>query len=108
MTSFAMTPIARRSPRQFDPTDRPRAQSRFREFVSRPRDVEYDPHAAAVGGWILGSPAFCDRVQQWIDEKERSRAHPKRQRYLVLPAIQALVEIVHGECGDQLPPSRWS
>ncbi|MFN2239277.1 MAG: transposase, partial [Thermoanaerobaculia bacterium] len=37
---------------QFDPADRPRARSRFREFVSRARDVEYDPHAAAVGGWI--------------------------------------------------------
>jgi putative transposase len=84
---------------RFDPWDRIRARALFREYVSSVRQVEYDPHAAAVGGWLLGSPEFCERVQSWIDEKLRSREHPKRQRRVVLARFDLLVEIIRRETG---------
>jgi putative transposase len=86
---------------QFDWVDRLRARALFREYVSEARDVEYDPHAAAVGGWILGSPEFCQRVQEWVDEKVRSREHPKRQRRLILARFDVLMEIVREETGSE-------
>lgn len=82
---------------QFHPTDRRMAQLRFREFVSAARDVEYDPWGEAVGGWILGSPAFCERIQLWIDTKSRSAQHPFGQRKLVLPRLEQLIDIVKKE-----------
>jgi putative transposase len=94
---------------QFDRTDRVRARLLFREFVSQPRDVEYDPDAEAVGGWILGSAAFCEKIQSWIDGAARSSAHPKRQRRLVLARLDVLIEIVRRETGagdGDLAPGR--
>lgn len=82
---------------QFDRTDRVRARVLFREYVSRARDLEYDPRAEAVGGWILGSPSFCQKVQEWIDSAVRSRAHPKRERRLVLARLDVLLETVRAE-----------
>jgi hypothetical protein len=77
---------------QFDPADHARARLMFREFVSRARDVEYDPHSEAIGGWILGSPSFCRTVQEWIDSTPRSREHPKRERRFVLARLDVLIE----------------
>jgi len=85
---------------RFDAWDLMRAQALFREYVRSVREVEYDPHAAAVGGWLLGSPEFCERVQSWIDEKLRSREHPKRQRRVVLARFDLLVQIIEKETGE--------
>ncbi len=82
---------------QFDRTDHARARLLFREFVAQPRDVEYDPHAEAVGGWILGSPSFCRKVQEWVDSAARSRAHPKRERRFVLARLDVLLETIRRE-----------
>lgn len=84
---------------QFHPTDRRKAQKEFREFVSAARDVEYDPHSEAVGGWILGSPEFCDRVQRWIDSKKWSAEHPFEQRSFTRPLLEDLIAIVKNELG---------
>ncbi|MEO6487230.1 MAG: transposase [Thermoanaerobaculia bacterium] len=86
---------------QFHPTDRRLAQTRFREFVSAARDVEYDPWAEVAGGWILGSPQFCERVQRWIDTKNRSAEHPFEQRCVVQPDFEELIEIVKRELNLQ-------
>ena len=86
---------------QFHPTDRRLAQTQFREFVSAARDVEYDPWGEAVGGWILGSPEFCEQMQRWIDTKSRSAEHPFGQRGVVLPRLEDLIDIVKSELGLQ-------
>jgi len=84
---------------QFHPTDRRLAQSRFREFVSAARYVEYDPWSETVGGWILGSPEFCERVQRWIDSKTWSREHPLEARSFTRPLLEDLIVIVKNELG---------
>jgi REP element-mobilizing transposase RayT len=93
--------------RQFH-SDRRIAQALYREFVTQKRAVEYDPHAEAVGGWILGSPAFCERVQAWVDEGARSREHPKRQRRVVAPELSLLIEIIERRLPEDGSLSRWS
>lgn len=85
--------------RVFHPTDREVAQREFRQFVSLARDVEYDPWSELTNGWILGSPAFCAKVQKWIDAKPRSSEHPARQRCLSAPALNTLIQMVKGELG---------
>lgn len=81
---------------QFHPTDRRVAEMRFREFVSTARDVEYDPHAEAAGGWIIGSLRFRQQVQQWIDASPRSEEQPQRRR-LVYADFDALMALVKSE-----------
>ncbi len=83
----------------FHPTDREIAQREFRQFVSLARGVEYDPWSELVNGWILGSSAFCEKVQKWIDAKPRSNEHPVRQRHLITPGLARLIEVVKTELG---------
>jgi REP element-mobilizing transposase RayT len=77
--------------------DRKVAQREFRQFVSLARDVEYDPWSELANGWILGSPSYCEKVQRWIDQKARSSEHPVRQRRLIAPGLDTLIQIVKKE-----------
>ncbi|HUP45777.1 MAG TPA: transposase [Thermoanaerobaculia bacterium] len=79
---------------QFNPKDRRLAQRKFREFVNRPRDVEYDPHSATINGWIIGSQEFCERIQKWIDARSPSIEHPDRQRHVIRCDFDELLSIV--------------
>jgi hypothetical protein len=83
----------------FDPNDRRAAQLRFREFVGEVRDVEYDPHAQTINGWIIGSPEFGRRIQAWVDSRAPSTEHPERYRHVVRCSFDHLIDIVCRELG---------
>lgn len=93
----------------FDATDRLAAQMAFREYVSSARGIEYHPWAELTGGWILGSPEFCEAIQQWLDETPRSDEHPKRQKRIARPSFEDVVDCVAKELGVSDPlAARWS
>lgn len=82
---------------QFHPTSRRTAHLEFRDFVSRGREVEYDPWSETTSDWVLGSPEFCQEIQSWIDTKPRSAEHPRRQQQIALPRFDMLISIVKRE-----------
>jgi hypothetical protein len=76
---------------QFKAPDRRTALENYRRFVADARGASYKPWEAVVGQIYLGGSAFCDRMQMLVAAKERSREHPRQQRSLVRPALDAFV-----------------
>ena len=70
------------------------AQDAYRRFVADGRGASYNPWESLVGQIYLGGAAFCDRMQALVDAKRRSHEHPRRQRVLVRPSFDALVNLV--------------
>ncbi len=72
----------------------------YRHFVADARGSKYNPWEQLVGQIFLGGEAFCDRMQKLIDQRPRSREHPKSQRQIVRPSFDAIVEEVSAAFGE--------
>ena len=79
---------------QFDERSRAAACEKYRRFVADGRGATYNPWEDLVGQIYLGGAAFCERIQQLIDEKPRAREYPRDQRRPVLPAFDEVVASV--------------
>lgn len=66
----------------------------YRRFVADGRGASYRPWEALVGQIYLGSERFCERMQELVGAKPRSRQHPEAQRHFVRPAFDAVVDEV--------------
>lgn len=79
---------------QFDPADRMAAHEAYRRFVAEGAGASYKPWEGLVGQLYLGGAEFCDRMQELVRERPRSRAHPRCQRQIVRPSVLAIVQAV--------------
>lgn len=62
----------------------------YRQFVADARGTSYNPWEEVVGQIYLGGSTFCDRMQELVDAKKRSREHPAPQRSLVRPELDQI------------------
>lgn len=67
---------------RFDPCDPAIARELYRQFVDEV-PASPSPWEELVGQLYLGGEEFMDRVQQRIDERQRSDEHPRAQRVVV-------------------------
>jgi putative transposase len=71
-------------------TDRKDAERKYGQFVEAKVGVEYTIWDELVGQIYLGSPEFIERVQERIDEEPRSSEHPRPQRDVGRPPLEAI------------------
>jgi len=87
--------------------DAGRARRAYRRFVQsgvgRPPK---SPFARAVGGLLLGSEAFVDRMRRLLDPQPVDASVPQRERLRTRPALERILDEVaqHFGCDD----SAWS
>lgn len=79
---------------QFDPRDRVAAHDAYRRFVADGRGASYNPWESLVGQIFLGGSVFCERMQELIDARPRSREHPRAQRRVVTPTFDRIIDAV--------------
>lgn len=79
---------------RFGAGHRAEAHEAYRRFVADARGASYNPWERLVGQIYLGGAAFCDRMQALVAGAERSREHPRAQRFFVRPALDALVMLI--------------
>lgn len=68
--------------------DRKQAKRAYTRFV-RQGMMERSP--APDGGVVLGSQEFLDEVRERIGERERLKEHPRAQRLVARPSLDALL-----------------
>ena len=69
--------------RQFG-SDRLTAQDEYRRFVADARGASYNPWDSLVGQIYLGGEDFRERMQEYVEEQQRSAEHPIPQRKLTI------------------------
>lgn len=81
------------------PHDLAAARQLYRAFIHDAASAK-SPWRNLVGQLYLGSAAFIDRVQERLDEQQRSREHPRAQRIVrcaTVAEIRNAIERVAGE-----------
>jgi len=79
---------------QFHPTDRVEAQKHYRDFVNEAVSSTSSPWEKLAGQIYLGSAAWIEKIQTMIDEAPRSEDHPRAQRLVGRPDLDAVVDTV--------------
>src|SRR6185295_17038641 len=75
-------------------SDRETQQRRYREFVDAGAGIERAPWEDAVGGLLLGSASWVERMRGLIESSPRSSDHPAAQRFAGRPRPAKIVETV--------------
>jgi REP-associated tyrosine transposase len=84
---------------RLEPRNPAAARRLYRAFIHDAASAK-SPWRNLVGQLYLGNSAFIDRVQERIDEQQRSREHPRAQRIVrcaTLAEIRGAVERATGE-----------
>jgi putative transposase len=74
--------------------DRAEAVTRYASFVDAGVGIERSPWDDLVGQIFLGTAEWIERMQTLIDEEPRSEEHPRAQRAIARPTMEAVVEAV--------------
>ncbi len=84
------------------PAEARRAYGRFvRSGVESPPK---SPFARAVGGVLLGSEAFVDRMRRMLDSQSVDPSVPQREHLRRRPALPQILEAVARQFGHDAPP----
>jgi len=82
----------------FHRSDLEAAQGVWRDFTSVPVESIESPWGHLRNQIYLGSEAWIAKIQERIDEKARSADHPKTQRHVARPRMDAIVRAVAKAC----------
>jgi len=85
---------------QFDLHDQLRAQTEYRRFVADGRGAAYAPWEDLVGQVYLGGTEFCERMQELVCAKPRSREFPRAQREPVHSDSGTIISAILAETGE--------
>ncbi|HUP49977.1 MAG TPA: transposase [Thermoanaerobaculia bacterium] len=84
---------------QFHPFNRAAAREEYRRFVTEASAARYKPWEAIIGQVYLGSQEFRARIQELVDDRPRSREHPRAQRRPATPPAELVAQLVANSFG---------
>jgi len=69
-------------------------QQGYREYVDEGAGIERSPLDDAIGQLFLGTEGWLEEMRVLVESKARSREHPAEQRYVGLPTVERIIEVV--------------
>jgi len=69
-------------------------QQGYREYVDKGAGIERSPLDDAIGQLFLGTEGWLAEMRVLVESKARSREHPAEQRYVGLPTVERIIEVV--------------